>query len=122
MEYLWRDILNTIFYLLRAGCQWRQLPHDLVKWWVAYRWFRTLNRDGTWRTIHDELHRAVRAADGRADESTACSLDAQSVASAEGGAGGGQRDGRVASRHGVGERESTVRVDRTGDRGCPQRV
>ena len=32
MEYPWRDILNTILYLLRAGCQCRQLPHDLVKW------------------------------------------------------------------------------------------
>lgn len=85
MEYGWRDILDTIFYLLRAGCQWRQLPHDLVKWWVAYRWFRTLSKDGTWRDIHDELHRAVRAADGRADEPTACSMDAQSVHSAEGG-------------------------------------
>ena len=28
------------------------------------RWFRTLNKDGTWRAIHAELHRAVRAADG----------------------------------------------------------
>ena len=85
MEYLWRDILNTIFYLLRAGCPWRQLPHDLVKWWVAYRWFRALSKDGTWQTIHDELHRAVRAAEGRGPEPTACSLDAQSIQSAEGG-------------------------------------
>jgi transposase len=85
MEYAWREILNTIFYLLRTGCQWRQLPHDLVKWWVAYRWFRTLAKDGTWRVIHDELHRAVRRLDGRDDEPTACSLDAQSVQSAEGG-------------------------------------
>ena len=51
---------------------------------------RTLNKDGTWRAIHDELHRAVRAADGRAaggraDEPTACSLDAPSVQSAERG-------------------------------------
>jgi transposase len=85
MEYQWQDILNTIFYLLRTGCQWRQIPHDLVKWWVAYRWFRTLAKDGTWRIIHDELHRAVRVAEGRAEEPTACSLDAQSVQSAEGG-------------------------------------
>src|SRR5664280_2797546 len=44
MEYPWLEILNTIFYLLRTGCQWRNLPHDLVKWWVAYRWFRTLTK------------------------------------------------------------------------------
>jgi transposase len=85
MGYGWREILDTIFYLLRTGCQWRQIPHDLVKWWVAYRWFRTLSKDGTWRAIHDELHRAVRAAEGRAGEPTACSMDAQSVQSAEGG-------------------------------------
>ena len=29
MEYEWREILNGIFYILRAGCAWRMLPHDL---------------------------------------------------------------------------------------------
>ena len=85
MEYDWREILNTIFYLLRTGCQWRQLPHDLVTWWVAYRWFRALSKDGTWRRVHDALYAQVRQAQGRAPEPTACSLDAQSVQSAEGG-------------------------------------
>jgi transposase len=85
MEYPWREIINTVFYLLRTGCQWRQLPNDLVKWWVAYRWFRTLSKDGTWRAIHDELHRKVREADGRGPAPTACSLDSQSAQSAEGG-------------------------------------
>ncbi|MGH3197343.1 MAG: transposase [Streptosporangiaceae bacterium] len=23
MGYPWREIINTIFYLLRTGCQWR---------------------------------------------------------------------------------------------------
>ena len=23
-----RDLLDAIFYILRTGCQWRQLPHD----------------------------------------------------------------------------------------------
>jgi transposase len=85
MQYPWREILNTIFYLLRTGCQWRQLPHDLVAWWVAYRWFRTLARDGTWSAVHDALYQRVRAVEGRAEHPTACSLDAQSVVSAEGG-------------------------------------
>ena len=31
MEYRWRDIPDAIFYVPRTGCQWRQLPHDLVK-------------------------------------------------------------------------------------------
>lgn len=85
MEYPWREVIDTILYVLRVGCQWRQIPHDLVKWWVAYRWFRTLGRDSTWQRIHDELHLQVRRAEGRQDEPTACAMDAQSVQSAEGG-------------------------------------
>jgi putative transposase len=27
-----REILNAIFYLLKSGCQWRLLPHDLPRW------------------------------------------------------------------------------------------
>ena len=25
-----REVLNTIFYLHRSGCQWDMLPHDLL--------------------------------------------------------------------------------------------
>ncbi|MGH3281687.1 MAG: IS5 family transposase [Trebonia sp.] len=85
MEYAWRDIIDSVFYVLRTGCQWRQMPHDLVKWWVAYRWFRTLAKDGTWRRIHDGLHARVRTGEGRAPEPTACALDSQSAQSSEGG-------------------------------------
>ncbi len=71
--------------MLRTGCQWRQMPHDLVKWWAAYRWFRTLAKDGTWQRIHDGLHARVRNEEGRHAEPTACALDSQSAQSAEGG-------------------------------------
>lgn len=27
-----REILNAVFYVLRAGCAWRLLPHDFPKW------------------------------------------------------------------------------------------
>ena len=28
-HYPLREIVNAILYLLKTGCQWRQLPHDL---------------------------------------------------------------------------------------------
>ena len=35
-----REIVNGIFYVLRAGCPWRQLPKDLPPWSTVYRcWF-----------------------------------------------------------------------------------
>lgn len=28
-EHAYRDLLNAIFYVVRTGCQWRNLPKDL---------------------------------------------------------------------------------------------
>jgi len=28
------EIVNTIFYVLRTGCAWRHLPHDLPPWQI----------------------------------------------------------------------------------------
>jgi transposase len=39
-----RLVVDTILDVLRAGCAWRVVPHDLVPWWVAYRWFRAWRR------------------------------------------------------------------------------
>jgi transposase len=80
-----RPVLDAIFYVLRSGCQWRMIPHDLVPWWTAYRWYRTWAADGTWDRIHDQLRAAVRIAAGREPDPSAAVLDAQSVKSSEGG-------------------------------------
>jgi transposase len=61
-----RPVLDAIFYVLRSGCQWRMIPHDLVPWWTAYRWYRAWAADGTWDRVHDQLRAAVRAAAGKA--------------------------------------------------------
>src|SRR3954454_8849508 len=33
-----REILNAIFYITRAGCQWDMLPHDLPAKSTVYDW------------------------------------------------------------------------------------
>ena len=40
-----REIVNAIFYFLRAGCAWRLLPDSFPPWRTVYRWFARL-RDG----------------------------------------------------------------------------
>ncbi|MFJ9867761.1 transposase [Streptomyces sp. NPDC101165] len=30
-----RLVLDSIFYVLRSGCQWRMLPRDLMPWFDA---------------------------------------------------------------------------------------
>jgi transposase len=80
-----RLILDTIFFVLRTGCQWRAAPHDLAPWSAAYRWYRTWERDGTWDAVHDRLREQVRIAAGRDPAPSAGVLDAQSIKSSEGG-------------------------------------
>lgn len=80
-----RLVLDSIFYVLRAGCQWRMVPHDLAPWWVAYRWYRSWAADGTWDAVHDGLRTQVRMAAGRDPEPSAAVLDSQSIKSSEGG-------------------------------------
>jgi transposase len=85
LKYDRRLILDTILYVLRTGCAWRHVPHDLAPWDAAYRWFAAWTADGTWRRVHDVLRDRVRERDGRDRQPTAAVLDSQSAKSAEGG-------------------------------------
>lgn len=80
-----RLILDTILYVLRTGCAWRLVPHDLAPWDAAYRWFAAWSADGTWRRVHETLRERAREDDGRDQQPTAAVLDSQSAKSAEGG-------------------------------------
>jgi transposase len=80
-----RLVLDSIFYVLRSGCQWRMLPQDLMPFDAAHRWFTTWRKNGTWDAIHDALRRQVRIRAGRDPEPSAAILDAQSIKSSEGG-------------------------------------
>jgi transposase len=43
-EHSRREIVNAIFYLVRAGCSWRQLPHDLPRWAAVLLVFQAVAR------------------------------------------------------------------------------
>ena len=60
ITYPRREIVNAIRYVLRTGCAWRMLPHDLPPWRIVFHYFRTWRRDGTWQRVHDTLHAMLR--------------------------------------------------------------
>lgn len=80
-----REVLNTIFYQCRSGCQWDMLPHDLLPKSTVYDYFARWRDDGTLRKINDRLVGAVRLLEAPSEElePSAGSIDSQSVKTSE---------------------------------------
>ena len=74
-----REILNGIFYFLRAGCAWRLLPTEFGPWSTVHDYYRRWRRQGVWAQINHTLRRQVRQAAGQAPEPSAAILDSQSI-------------------------------------------
>ncbi len=80
-----REVLNGLRFLLRTGCAWDYLPHDLPPSDTVYGYMRQWQADGTWDRIHNTLREKVRAAEGRSAEPSAAIIDSQTVKSTERG-------------------------------------
>jgi transposase len=58
-KHPWRRIVDAIFYVVRTGCAWRQLPKDFAPWPTVYWYFTRWHGDGTVERIHDALRGQV---------------------------------------------------------------
>ena len=80
-----REQLDAMFYVVRAGCAWRLLPHEYPPWKTVYTQFWRWRNDGTWEKLNAALVERVRQQAGRNPKPSAAVIDSQSVKSAEGG-------------------------------------
>ena len=82
-EHSFRELLNAIFYVVKTGCQWRNLPNHFAPWGTTYHYFRLWKRNGLWKGIHAHLREHVRLTEGRKRQPSAGIIDSQSVKSSE---------------------------------------
>jgi len=84
-KYPLREVVNGLFYQLRTGCPWRDLPHDLPPWDTVYDQFRRWRDSGTIECLHDNLREQARKQQGRDATPSAAILDSQTVKTGEKG-------------------------------------
>ncbi|MGY5122118.1 IS5 family transposase [Streptomyces sp. 900105755] len=83
-RYSMREIVNSILYQSRTGCQWALLPNDLPPKSATYYYFAAWRDDGTDQQIHELLRCQVRERKRRLEDPTLVILDTQSVRAATG--------------------------------------
>jgi putative transposase len=81
-----REVWNAIFYMARAGCAWRYIPHDLPPWGVVRIHFVHWRDDGTLAKVNQALNVMIRLDEGRDETPSAAVVDSQSVKTTQKGA------------------------------------
>ena len=80
-KYALRTLFNGLRYMVRAGCPWRMLPHDLPPWQAiqqqTLRWIAA----GVFEDMAADLRRILRLLLERAEEPSAVILDGRTVQS-----------------------------------------
>jgi putative transposase len=74
-----REIANAMLYLVRSGCAWRLLPHDLPPCKTVDHSFRLWRLDGTWQRLHTSIRERLRLPIGRTAHPSAGSIDSQTI-------------------------------------------
>ena len=79
------EAMDVLMYILGTGCQWRDIPKDLVKRSTVHGYFTRWDYDGTLDKILHALYIQCRELAERCASPTAAVIDSQSVKSAEKG-------------------------------------
>ena len=74
-----REVLHTLCYLHRSGCQWEMLPHDVLPKSTVSDYFAQWRDDGTWAKLVKALRERTRVEAGREPTPSAACIESPSV-------------------------------------------
>ena len=80
-EYTLRDVFDAVRYVVKTGCQWDFLPHDLPPWTAVYQQARRWIAAGVFEDIPHDLRMILRMVAEREAQPTAAILDGRTLQS-----------------------------------------
>lgn len=78
-KYDKREMVNAVLYLVKTGCQWRNLPKDFPNWKAVSMFYYRAQKNGIWDGILKMLVKKSRKASERNEEPTYALINSQSV-------------------------------------------
>jgi len=80
-----REVFNAIFYVLKTGCQWSNLPGDFPPYSTVFDYYNQWRKSHYWGKLNTALREQVRQAEGHEATPSAAIIDSQSVKTTEKG-------------------------------------
>lgn len=80
-DYSMREVFNGVRYVVRTGCPWRLMPHDLPPWEVVYQQSQRWIKAGVFEAMVHDLRAVMRLAKGKEEQPSAAILDARTMQS-----------------------------------------
>ena len=78
-KYPLRRVVDAVLYVVKTGCQWRQMPADFPPWQTVYQQFRAWRQSRVWERVGKTLREQGRKAQGRKATPTVAIIDSQSA-------------------------------------------
>ena len=80
-EHALRDVFDALRYVVKTGCQWDMLPHDLPPWSAVYQQARRWVRAGVFEAAAHDIRMILRLVEEREAQPTATILDSRTLQS-----------------------------------------
>ena len=76
-----REVFNGLRWIVRAGAQWRMMPHNLPPWYTVYQQAQRWIAAGVFEDMVHDLRALLRLAKGKKEQPSAAIFDGRTVQS-----------------------------------------